>query len=87
MVAERGTTLCRKKYDAVTGTTGYRWLESEMLETKPDAMSIIDHAYHLGLVSEAKATISNYGDFEWFISDLPAPDPLLGHPVDEPSPF
>ena len=87
MVAERGTKLCRKKYDAVTGTTGYRWLESEMLSTKPDAMSIIDHAYHLGLVSEAKATISNYGDFEWFISDLPAPDPLLGHPVDEPSPF
>lgn len=87
MVAERGSKLCRTKYDAVTGTTGYRWLESEMLTSNPDAMSIVDHAYHRGLVSEAKATISNYGDFEWFVSDLPAPNPLLGHPVDEPSPF
>lgn len=57
-----------KKYDAVAGSKGYRWMESEMVKTleKEDG---IDHSYYDRLVDEAVDTISQYGDFEWFISD------------------
>lgn len=61
------------KYYAATGSKGYRWLESEMvqeLEKKND----IAHSYYDKLVDEAVKTISEYGDFEWFISD----DPYIG---------
>lgn len=54
------------KYYAVTGTKGYRWLEAEMVKqlNKEDD---IDLTYHRTLVDKAIATISKYGDFEWFI--------------------
>lgn len=51
-------------YAAVQGTTGYRWLESEMI---PDE-SYIDKSYFDTFVAEAKQTLMNLGDFEWFIS-------------------
>lgn len=56
------------KYDAVSGSKGYRWLESEMVEAlgKQDD---IDKSYHIKLVDDAVAAMSKYGDFEWFISD------------------
>lgn len=56
-----------KKYDAVTGTKGYRWLESEMVKIlgKEDD---IDMSYYNALVDKAVETISAYGDFEWFAS-------------------
>lgn len=56
------------KYYAATGTKGYRWLESEMvlnLEKEND----IDHSYYTTLVDAAIDSISEYGDFEWFVSD------------------
>lgn len=58
------------KYYAATGSTGYRWLESEMVKTlgKEDD---VDHSYYDKLVDEAVETISQYGDFEWFVSDEP----------------
>ena len=65
LVAERNG-----KYAAVTGTKGYRWLESEMvreLEKEDD----IDRSYYDRLVDDAIETISQYGDFEWFVSDDP----------------
>ncbi len=57
-----------KGYAAVTGSKGYRWLESEMvLEFDKE----IDISYYDKMVEEAIKTISKYGDFEWFVSDDP----------------
>lgn len=58
------------KYYAVTGTKGYRWLESEMVK-KLDKEEDIDHEHFMELVDKAKETIDVYGDFEWFVSDDP----------------
>lgn len=61
------------KYYSATGAKGYRWLESEMvkeLEKEAD----IDRSYYDKLVDDAVAAISQYGDFEWFVSDDPVPD-------------
>ena len=63
------------KYYAVTGTKGFRWLESEMVrELKKE--DDIDKGYYTDLVNEAVGTISKYGDFEWFVSD----DPYVSKP-------
>lgn len=58
------------KYNAATGTTGYRWLESAMVKElgKEDD---IDKSYYIKLVDDAVDAISQYGDFEWFVSDDP----------------
>ena len=61
------------KYDAVTGTlkpdkTPYRWLETEMVKTLGKE-SDIDRSYYDKLVDDAVKAISEYGDFEWFVSD------------------
>lgn len=56
------------KYDSVTGATGFRWLEAEMIRTL-EAYDIIDKSYYNKLVDDAVATISKYGDFEQFISE------------------
>lgn len=55
------------KYYAVTGSKGYKWLESEMVRElgKEDD---IDRSYYNKLVDDAKDAISEYGDFEWFVS-------------------
>lgn len=58
------------KYYAATGTKGYRWLESEMVR-ELDKIDDIDRSYYDKLVNEAIDTISEYGDFEWFVSDDP----------------
>ena len=56
------------KYDAVTGTKGHNWMESEMVRilNKED---YIDRSYYDNLVTEAAESISKHGDFEWFTSD------------------
>lgn len=55
-------------YSSVGGTKGYRWMSSEMVKElhKEDD---IDRSYYNRLVDEAIASISEYGDFEWFISE------------------
>lgn len=58
------------KYYAATGSKGYRWLESEMVR-ELDKEADIDHGYYDKLVDDAVKTISEYGDFEWFVSDDP----------------
>lgn len=73
-----GGELCREgvdkqgntKYYAATGSSGYRWLESEMVKTlsKEDD---IDRSYYDKLANDAKDAISQYDDFEWFVSDDP----------------
>lgn len=60
------------KYNAATGTTGYRWLEAEMVK-ELGRESDIDKTYYKKLVDDAVETISEYGDFEWFVSDDPVP--------------
>ena len=55
------------KYYNVTGTTGYRWLESELVRGVNE--DCIDRSYHNSLVDAAVETISQFGDFEWFVSD------------------
>lgn len=54
------------KYYAVTGTKGYRWLESETVKTL-NKQNDIDDSYYRKLVDDAIATISKYGDVEQFI--------------------
>ena len=60
------------KYNAAAGTTGYRWLESEMM-LAPGNEENIDRSYYNKLVDDAIDTISQYGDFEWFVSNDPVP--------------
>ncbi len=62
------------KYDAVGSTKGYLWMESSMVKAlgKEDC---IDRSYYDKLVDEAVKAISQYGDFEWFVSE----DPYVGN--------
>ena len=59
------------KYYAATGSKGFRWLESEMVRGTNE--EFIDRSYYNNLVDDAVETISQYGDFEWFVSDDPLP--------------
>lgn len=58
------------KYDAVTGTKGYRWLEAEAVQLlgKEDD---IDKSYYINLANEAVEAISQYMDFDQFVSGEP----------------
>ena len=58
------------KYFAATGTKGYRWMESEMVKNlgKEDE---IDISYFESLADDAKMAISEYGDFDAFVSEAP----------------
>jgi hypothetical protein len=58
------------KYSSATGAKGYRWLESEMVKTLGKEADI-DRSYYRAMVDDAVATISKYGDFEYFVSDDP----------------
>ena len=53
------------KYYAATGSKGYRWLESETVKVLGKENDI-DRSYYDEMVDEAIASISEYGDFEWF---------------------
>lgn len=65
------------KYYAATGSKGYRWLESEMVRGANE--EYIDKSYYNNLVDTAVETISQYGDFEWFVSDDKA------EPIEKPN--
>lgn len=56
------------KYYSATGAKGYRWLEAEMVKAL-NRENDIDRSYYDKLVDDAVDTISQYGDFEWFVSD------------------
>ena len=56
------------KYSSATGAKGYRWLESEVVRTLGKE-SDIDRSYYRSMVDEAVATISKFGDFDYFTSD------------------
>lgn len=59
------------KYYAATGTTGYRWLESESIRHQENAEDMIDKSFYISLANDAIETISKYGDFNAFVSDDP----------------
>jgi hypothetical protein len=69
------------KYSSATGAKGYRWMEAETVRLLGKE-SDIDDRYHRGLVDAAVESISEYGDFEWFVSDDPAPnrEPVIDLP-------
>ena len=58
------------KYNSVTGTKGYRWLEAETVKNCGMEQDI-ELKYYNHLVDEATKDISKYGDFEWFIDITP----------------
>ena len=62
------------KYHSAGGAKGYRWLEAEMVKTLGKEGDI-DRSYYDALVDAAVNDISQYGDFEWFVSDDPAVAP------------
>ena len=79
-----GGELFRKqdeKYYAVTGTKGYRWLETEVVE-QLGKQNDVDTSYYEQLCNEAITTIEKYGSFRAF-TDAELPD----WPLDEPLPF
>lgn len=55
------------KYYSATGSKGYRWLESEIVRGTNE--QYIDRSYYNKLVDDAIDTISQYGDFEMFVSN------------------
>ena len=68
-----GGILVREKkdgsgYDAVNGTKGYRWLESEIVRAN-DLMDKIDRSYYKRLADEAVETIEKFGSFERFVNE------------------
>ena len=56
------------KFGHANGCKGYKWLEVEVVKVL-NKQEDIDRDYYNGLVDSAVATISKFGDFEWFISD------------------
>lgn len=65
------------KFSSATGAKDYRWCESDAISAtrvitgngKPVyEMDDIDRGYYNRLVDDAKEAISQYGDFEWFVS-------------------
>lgn len=65
------------KYSSATGAKGYRWLESEFVRSSGTEDNI-DHSYYHKQIDDAIDNISQYGDFEWFVSD----DPYIGPKYD-----
>lgn len=74
VVPNSGGGLLRReqngKYYAASDSTGYRWVESEMLRDS-HSEDKIDRSYFNRLVDAAVHDISEYVDFEWFVSDDP----------------
>lgn len=53
---------------AAPGSSGYRWMESEMVKQlgKED---FVDKSYYTDLADKAIEAISQFGDYNWFVSD------------------
>lgn len=74
--------LVREKdgnYYAVTGTKGYRWMESEVVK-EAGLTDAIDTKYYDELVDEAAHSLVAYGDLTWFTSDDPYIPPTFTEP-------
>ena len=73
------------KYGAVTGAKDWRWMESEMVK-QLGKQDDIDKGYYNKLCDTAIHDISEFGDYEWFVSDQPYIGPWYedGRPQYEP---
>lgn len=89
-----GGLLMRKqgeKYYAAANSTGYRWVESEVVASESNRDNI-DLSFYRSLVDKMVDEMNKLGDFEWFVSDdpyIPAPkeqkmDDFMNIPVDAP---
>lgn len=65
------------KYAAAANSSGYRWLESEMVRSL-NLSNQIDRSFYQAQVDAALTAISKYGDAEWFRSDDPYDVPPEG---------
>lgn len=74
------------KYASATGAKGYRWLESEMVKTL-GKQNDIDRSYYDKMVNDAVHSISEFGDFEWFVSDDPVKEPYVPDEWPDDVPF
>lgn len=66
-----GGRLVREKdgnYYAATGSKGYHWLESEVVQSLGKE-SLVNERYFKGLCDAAIENISKFGDYEWFVSE------------------
>ena len=61
--------------NAVVGTDGYLWMESEDVE-REHLEEYINIDYYENLVQDAIKNISQYGDYEWFVSNDPYQAPV-----------
>ena len=61
-------------YSSVTGTKGYRWLESARVK-ELNYENNIDMSYFRDLASEAVETIEKFGPFDAFVDDIPFDGP------------
>ena len=69
LVRESGVNDAGEKtYAAVTGTKGYRWLESEMVH-ELQMEDMVDRSYFDKMADDAADAIAKHGDFEWFVAD------------------
>lgn len=55
------------KYNSVSGSKGYRWLESELVEGLRE--DDINMEYFDSLIADAKASIEKFGDFYEFVNN------------------
>ena len=75
--------VANDKNYAASGSTGYRWLESEMVKAL-GMEDCIDRSFYNKLVDDAVDAISQYCDFEWFCSDDPLDDDFMYIPANAP---
>lgn len=69
LVRESGVNDAGEKtYAAVTGTKGYRWLESEMVH-ELQMEDEVNRSYFDKMADDAADAIAKHGDFEWFVAD------------------
>ena len=73
-----GGLLMRKTddgYSSAGGAKGYRWIETEKLKRRENPESYVDISYFRKLCDDAIAHISEFGNFEDFMSGVkPLPD-------------
>ena len=62
---------CEGKYYAVTGTKGYRWVETETFVNNNYGIDTIDLRYYETLAQDAYDTISKYDSEKLFFTELP----------------
>ena len=64
------------KYYSATGAKGYRWLEAEIVSSL-GRTNDIDEGHFKEMADAAIDTIKKYGDYEWFVSDVPYTPPIF----------